>query len=260
MAINEGRNRIDSLTKEMDELVAMKKASLDRQKTIDGRVKQIQAERKDHSKLSMAGQTLDAEKTALNEERKEGVDQRKVWDGKVVEIKQAISAETKALKGARTRDSRPPTTPRKDRVASSQHHHEFPNSPQTPTRHAPTFSKSPRPFATPLTSKAPFNTVDPSSGPSRLDFPRRDAFGGDDLGADYEHNDNNYDHNVNVEATAASSSTPRRNEGRLEPHLIPFNPTPSKLAVIEAFDRENHDGFRLSDAELDKLLDLNFWQ
>jgi len=66
----------------MEELVAMKKTSLDRQKTIDRWVKQTQAERKDHSKLSMMGQTLDAEKTTLNKGRKEGVDQRKVWGWK----------------------------------------------------------------------------------------------------------------------------------------------------------------------------------
>ena len=75
---------------------------------------------------------------------------------------------------------------------------------------------------------------------------------------DYEHNDNNYDHDVSVEAIAASSSTPRRNEGRLEPHLIPLNPTPSKLAVIEASDWKNQDGLHLSDGELDNLRDLNF--
>ena len=59
----------------MEELVAMKKTSLDCQKTINGWVKQTQAEHKDHSKLSMMGQTLNAKKTALNKGQKEGVDQ-----------------------------------------------------------------------------------------------------------------------------------------------------------------------------------------
>jgi hypothetical protein len=162
----------------MEGLMAMKKASLDRQKTIDGQVKQVQVERKDHS-------------------------------------------------------------------------------------------KPPRPFANPSrfangsvsmpASKAPFDT-DPSPGPSRSDFPCCDAFSGDDLGADYKHDVNDYNHDVDVGATAASSSTPRGNEGKLEPHLIPFNPTPRKLAVVEAFDRENHNGLHLSDTELDNLLDLDFWQ
>jgi hypothetical protein len=105
MAINEGRGRIDALTQEMEELVAKKKASLDRQKVIDTRVKEIRAERKDHSRVSMMGQSLDEEHMRLNKERENGVEQRKIWDGRVAEIKQVISAETKALNGAHTRDS-----------------------------------------------------------------------------------------------------------------------------------------------------------
>jgi len=189
----------------------MKKTSLDRQKTIDGWVKQTQAERKDHSKLSMTEQTLDAEKTALNEGQKEGVDQRKVWDGKVAEIKQAISAETKALKGARTRDS------------TANH----------PTERQGGIVPAP-PRVSELSTDANASCSDLQQVTSSFCNPRF-------ANIDYEHNDNNYDHDVSVEATAASSSTPRRNEGRLEPHLIPLNPTPSKLAVIEAFDQENHD-------------------
>jgi len=122
------------------------------------------------------------EKTALNKEQKQGVDWQKVWDEKVAEIRQAISTEMKVLTGACTWDSWLPTTQWKDKVRSSQHHHKFPNSPQTPMHHVSTFSKSLHLCATPsrfanasvshchFTLKAPFNTVDPSSGPSHLNF------------------------------------------------------------------------------------------
>ena len=178
--------------------MAKKQASLDHQKVIDARIKEIRVERKGHSKVSMMGHSLDEELARLNRECEGGVEQRKIWDGKVAEIKRVISAETKALKGARTRDSRPPTTPRKDKVAPSQLQHDFLNSPhRTPTR--------------------------------------------------------------NTRTTVTSPSTPCQKE-RLEPHQIPFNPTPSKLADIKAFDREHPDGLGLSESEIDSLLDSSCWQ
>jgi hypothetical protein len=96
-------------------------------------------------------------------------------------------------------------------------------------------------------STVPFNTRAPdhSSGPSHLDSPHCNAFGGD-FGFE--------DHDGSVGATVTSPRTPCQKK-RLEPHLIPFSPTPSKLAAIEAFDKENPEGLGLSEVEIDNLLD-----
>jgi len=150
-AINEGRNRIDSLNKQVEELMAKIKASRDHQKAIDDRKDKIKAVRENDSKVSMMGQTLDEEKKTLNEERKAGIAQRKVWSGKVVEIQQVISDEMKALGKARTRDSRPPTPPCKGKATTSQLHPASPNAPQTPTsRDVRRFSETSHPFCDPF--------------------------------------------------------------------------------------------------------------
>ena len=135
--------------------------------------------------------------------------------------------------------------------------HQSPNSVHsTPTRDIPTPTQSRLLFATPsrFTNGSPsassnlmasFDGPDHALSPSPLNSPGHDVFS-NDFGFKY--------HDDGAGATAASPSTPHRRE-RLKSHQIPFNPTPSKLAAIEAFDREHPDGLGLSEAEIDSLLD-----
>ena len=187
-----------------------KKISLNWQEVINKHLKDIRNALLDYTSVSTMAQDLKEERSRLLKEKEEGLQQRKLWEGRAAQIRGEMSAASETLNGARPRDSRPPTTPQRG-TCSMDHHI---STPPTPT---------PRPRSSPRSSR--LNSIPPP------DFGTLDG------------------------ENSCMDEIISHSEGELDPRLVPFDPSPRKLAIINAFELL-HPGinYNLTEEELDSML------
>ncbi|KAF5381040.1 hypothetical protein D9615_003872 [Tricholomella constricta] len=144
--VHDNRDQLRGLEDERAQLADNRAQSLDHKKEIEERLGEITVELRNHTKVSAAGVALRQERTNLQEEKKEGVSQRKVWSARVDELEKEIKyIKTTDLKGVRARDSRPPSTPRRDDGMLPS----LPSTPRTPSR-SQLLAESQLPNSTPV--------------------------------------------------------------------------------------------------------------